>query len=187
MNWRASAQTSHYCSPLQAAAYSGSLSTVQLLLELGAEAESLDEGYFGTALTAAVSSTKRTLELITALINAGADVNQVSPEACQLRGFPLVHAVKLGDMECAQLLLDSGADVNIQSGTMASSIQMAATLPGGAMLELLVQRGADVNVAIEPEDLSDQIETEAGLQEGPNHGAASRCMGRERKACSPVG
>lgn len=110
----------------------------------------------------------RPMDLITRLLDHGADPNQTlkTPLLMRLHNFgdgslgegatPLMRAAKVGDAALMKVLLDKGADANraMKSGTTA--LMIAASRPGRAAgpvertigaLTVLLERGADVNAA----------------------------------------
>jgi uncharacterized protein len=61
----------------------------------------------------------------------------------------LIEAVKDNDLDKARQLLDAGADVNVRDGTALEFTPLlwaAMTYEAEPMVELLLERGADVNV-----------------------------------------
>ncbi|KAL1982372.1 hypothetical protein VTN96DRAFT_1403 [Rasamsonia emersonii] len=57
---------------------------------------------------------------------------------------PLYYAASFGLTEVAQLLLDSGADVNAQSGPAGCSLAAASLAGHVETVQLLLDRGADI-------------------------------------------
>jgi hypothetical protein len=93
---------------LQIAASLGDPDIVHLLIESGADVDqSADEGY--TALVEAVIEDN--LPVAAYLIEAGANVNQVAAGQT-----PVMIAADAGNPELVQLLLENGADPNLQPG-----------------------------------------------------------------------
>ncbi len=85
-----------------AAAYGGDLEAVKLLLELGADPKACSDWRMATALHAAAAYGH--LEIARALIDAGADVNILSPE----NRTPLDEAILNNRTELADLLRSAG-------------------------------------------------------------------------------
>ncbi|KAK3943389.1 ankyrin repeat-containing domain protein [Diplogelasinospora grovesii] len=158
--------TSNYCSPLEAAASRGLLDVVKLLLELGADATMSNSGWYGTPLIASISTDHRSLHVIQTLLEAGADPNQVAEEACHCYGHPLFHAAFRQDKDVVQLLLERGADVNLQYETTITALQTATKHENAAILNVLLEHGADVNLIRQPPDLRADIGEPHGLDEG---------------------
>jgi ankyrin repeat protein len=59
---------------------------------------------------------------------------------------PLYYASRFGLRKIVKLLLDRGADVNVQGGDYGNALQAAAFIGHKEMVELLVSKGADVNL-----------------------------------------
>lgn len=130
--------------PLMFACEMASLDTAKLLIEHGADvnakSEVFQDGY--TPLTYAITlrAPPATMEL---LIENGADVN--------LPGFsfefPLAWACLQGDLEIAQLLLDSGSDINaVGPDGKTALIQSCFTFDYKLdMVKLLLQEGAEID------------------------------------------
>ena len=92
---------------------------------------------------------QRETEKLAAMLKRGLDPNSTRPDAERTL---LYQAAWLGNVDAAKLLLDHGADPNRLSGTNADGRQMrplhAASATGvTAMIDLLVGRRADVNLA----------------------------------------
>ena len=98
--------------------------------------------------------------MVKLLIENGADVNarsrennferQVTAEprkqARPAGGFtPLLYAARRGCAECARLLLDGGADINLGDPDRVTPLLLATTNLSFDTAALLVRRGADVN------------------------------------------
>jgi ankyrin repeat protein len=157
-------QTAGYCRPLQAAAFKGHVEIVKLLLALGADANGADEGWYGTALVAAVNAKSYKPEIVTILLDAGANVNEVSPLSSNFHGTPLIFAVREDHTDCTNILLDKGADVNSVGVLFPSPLMMAVGEDNEPMVELLLKHGAEVNLVAEPANLRNEISE--GLSDG---------------------
>jgi ankyrin repeat protein len=83
---------------------------------------------------------QKSIESVKVLLNQGFDVNASSE-----KGSALHQASKEGRIEIVQLLLESGAAVNIQGGFYGTALQAASTLRFSSVVELLLGRGANVN------------------------------------------
>jgi ankyrin repeat protein len=98
--------------------------------------------------------------MVKLLIQNGAEVNARSKEnnyerqvtaeprkqARPAGGFtPLLYAARRGCAECAQLLLDGGADINLGDPDRVTPLLLAALNLNFDTAALLVRRGADVN------------------------------------------
>ena len=60
---------------------------------------------------------------------------------------PLMTATLLGKKEMAEMLIDSGADVNQKCAGGFTALHLAAICEKTELVRLLVERGADVNIA----------------------------------------
>ena len=80
------------------------------------------------------------VESLSLLLAAGADAHEVDDEGCS----PLHHAVLWGSVEMAAELLALGLDVNLPNAMGRTPI-MHARGDDAAMIQLLLQAGADVN------------------------------------------
>jgi len=105
----------------------------------------------GIATTAAAASSpmadaaeKQNREAIRSLLRQKADVN-----APQVDGTTALHwAVRLNDLDTADLLLRAGAKVNAANRDGATPLQLAALNGSAAMIEKLVKAGADPNAPL---------------------------------------
>ena len=116
---------------------------VRLLLQLGADPNSIVGNDHHTALLAAIH--EGNLGLVKVLLAAGADANPNLRFG--VRHTPLQLAVKKGRLDVVNILLDSGADINIPPFHRygATALQFAAIGGYIGIAQLLIQRGADVN------------------------------------------
>lgn len=126
------------------AAKGGHLSTVQILLAAGANinATYMTDGEKHTALsTASLYGHKEVVKL---LLQRGADVTQ------QWETFPgsaLQAAASSRDIEIIALLLDEGADANADYDD-ESPLEIASRHGHVSALQLLISKGADVNMQV---------------------------------------
>src|ERR1700680_4098066 len=87
---------------------------------------------------------KRNGEAVRSLLQKKADVN-----APQLDGTTALHwAVRLDDLETADLLIRAGANVSAANRAGAMPLQLAATNGNAAMIEKLIKAGADPNAPL---------------------------------------
>jgi ankyrin repeat protein len=116
---------------------------VRLLLQCGADPNSIVASNHHTALLAAIH--EGNLGLIKVLMAAGADANHNLRFGVE--HTPLQLAVKKGRLDIVNILLDSGADVNMPPFDRygATALQFAAIGGYIGIAQLLIQRGADVN------------------------------------------
>ena len=130
--------------PLLSAVGGNDLELVKFLLEKGSDPNcEVDDGY--TCLLVAVESDEAaSLEVIKALLAAGADIH-----ACGINGWsPLHMAASRNHVEKATALLEAGANVNLRTQIDGhDSPLMEATRSGHAeMVKLLLEHGADTEV-----------------------------------------
>jgi uncharacterized protein len=127
---------------LMLAAQEGHIDLVRLLLQRGADVNTLDSGGRNVLLGAALSHSAEMLKL---LLDSGASAGRMSEHA-------LLAAVLSNDLQCAQLLIDSGTDVNATDCTddelsgaekRSWTFLMQASTP--AMAKLLLAAGADAH------------------------------------------
>jgi ankyrin repeat protein len=119
---------------------------VRLLLQFGADPNSIVAGDHHTALLAAIH--EGNLGLVKVLLAAGADANPtLSNLTFGVKHTPLQLAVLEGRLDIVNILLDSGADINIPPFDRygATALQFAAIGGYIGIAQLLIQRGADVN------------------------------------------
>jgi len=88
------------------------------------------------------------LELVQALIDAGADVNAALPGD----GSPLIQAAVDGALALTQLLIERGADVNLGVPGDGSPLIAAARNGHVEVLGLLLQTGATIDLVIEGDE-----------------------------------
>ena len=123
------------------------LEIASLLLEHGADVDAIAAVCRRTPLTI-VCFYETKLGLIQLLLNAGADVN-----GSVGRSAPLHKAALFGNIEAIDLLIQSGADVNILSTANSycppgsTPLHFAATKEDLSCLNLLLAAGADPNIA----------------------------------------
>ena len=133
----------HSYTMLMAAADFGEETTVQLLLENGADPNITGGGNYRTALIAAAYWGRK--EIAQLLLENGADVNIT---AGGNYGTALIAAAHLGRKDIVLMLLENGADPNITGGGYYGTALIAAVYHGGEeMAQLLLEKGADVNTA----------------------------------------
>jgi ankyrin repeat protein len=156
------AQGGHYGNALQAAAafygLTNNSTVVELLLDAGAKVNAMG-GEYGSALS--VASYKGAEKLVRLLVERGADVDAPSPWGSALQAA--VSTEYGGGDEVARLLVEYGADVNIQGGDCGSALHCAAMKNKEWAVRLLVDNGAEVNVAVQGKTALD-IAAELGLE-----------------------
>lgn len=139
----------HFCDPngitgLHLAAFSGCVESVQLLIEKGVDVN-LQPKCYSPLHCAAFGNSVPTAEL---LIRNGASIstntNKVNCEESLLQ-----CAVRANAIECVQLFIDEGADVNSLQPNGTNAIHLAADLGLHECLRILLDSsGADPNINI---------------------------------------
>ncbi len=113
---------------------------VQSLLAAGADPNSQDANHASALMYAALYAGPPVLDM---LLRAGAD-----PNYRDKNGLPALTWAAY-NYQSAKVLLDAGADVNAKSNLGAIPLMAAAAYPGNAaLLELMLEKGADVNVNV---------------------------------------
>ncbi len=159
--------------PLVAAVLKEEQAEVKELLATGAEVDAVDEEFDSTALAQAVASGNR--EIVTILLNAGADVNvknkhgrtalmyaadRTSAEIIrdlinagakiELRDqggwTALHHAVSYVNTETLQALIDAGAAIDARDEDEHTALMIAASKDAGEHVSVLLKSGATVNL-----------------------------------------
>ncbi|KAF7506301.1 hypothetical protein GJ744_011874 [Endocarpon pusillum] len=76
------------------------------------------------------------------------DSNQFSAENLpnQPINEELINAVYQGDEQRVKILLDRGADINIQGGVYGNALKAAASQGNEQLVKILLDRGADINI-----------------------------------------
>ncbi|KAL9625920.1 MAG: hypothetical protein Q9204_007730 [Flavoplaca sp. TL-2023a] len=151
-NWTKNLRT-----PLMAAAKMNHLDIVRILISKGGDVNAVRTGEY-TALKFASSGGYTEMghtETVRLLLEAGFDVNAtvtaVHEEDLQDgHGWgqtALQHAAEYGRLPVMKLLINWGADVNIQAdGEWRTALQLACWLGHPEMVQLLIDFGADVHV-----------------------------------------
>lgn len=85
------------------------------------------------------------LEVIKALYNNGADVNDITGEGIHKK-VPLLEALSNGKVQVAKILIDKGADISeVDHMWKDSPLHLAARLGDVSLLELIIAKGGDVH------------------------------------------
>ena len=125
--------------PLSVAVSNNQLSAAQMLLDHGADANTMEQD--GAApLDFAVDGGRK--DLVELLLDHGANPNPRFGDPFT----PLCLAVKKGFPEIAKLLISHGANPNSMDDSGDAPIHIAARAARKDLLELLVQGGADINL-----------------------------------------
>ena len=148
--------------PVMVAARSGNPAVVEQLLVKGANANAR-AARGQTALMWAAAG--RHPDVVKVLLAHKADVHTRTDVWSQVMAVPphgrleynrtiphggdtaLMFAARAGDLSSARLLVSAGADVNDQDAWGVSATVMAAHVGNGALVEFLLERGADANAA----------------------------------------
>lgn len=114
-------------------------------------------------------------EVVAFLLDAGADPNLPSRNAMQVR--PIHSAVAGGpDVDIVRRLLDAGADVNVRQRQGFTALHSAARNGVLAQVELLLERGAEVEAS------TDDARTALSYaEEGGHQAVAARLRSRMRE------
>lgn len=139
--------------PLTQAALFGHVDVLKYLLQHGANPNQKDE-YNGTALDAAIHNEptlqkkeKQISKLVNVLIEAGADVNNVSggPEATSTT--PLLDATINGYQEVVLTLLKAGASPDVPDQNKKTPLWYGASTDNVEVVQMLLDAGANANLA----------------------------------------
>jgi len=107
--------------------------------------ETIDQvDFYGyTALHAAAESGRP--EMIPMLLDAGANIDAATYDATFTS---LHHALAKGHFDCARILIEKGADLNLlnEGGCFGTSLQYAVYKDSVEFVKLLMSKGADVNI-----------------------------------------
>lgn len=123
------------------AAQEGFVEVAKVLVEFGAAVNAVDDNDM-TPLYNAAGGTGNDFEMVKALIELGADVNNYS----QRIGAAIHNAVAWENTEIVKLLLASGADLNVVDEEGQTPLFFAATAENVNLAALLISHGANKNV-----------------------------------------
>ncbi|RFU79741.1 ankyrin-3 [Trichoderma arundinaceum] len=126
--------------PLHLAVIEDRIDIVDYLLQEGADWK-IECKEYGNALMAAVRN--RNTKIITILLKAGAEINAKS-SIYELHSA-IQTAAYYGIKEAIEVLLQRGADVNINGGKYGSALLAAINEGNKEIAELLLNAGADIN------------------------------------------
>lgn len=141
-------------SSLMAAARSGSVAAVKVLLDAGANPKRTEPLDNQTALMWATAEGH--LDVVSVLLDAGADpnmkarVSELTKRSTNVDfpsgGFAALHwAARNGDEPTIRLLLESGADINIKNGDDSTPMMLAIVNDRFDIASLLLELDADPN------------------------------------------
>lgn len=120
---------------LHVAVWNENIELIKLLAKVNPNVE--DEKSH-TALDHAVSVCS--IDVVNALIEAGADVNKVSNN---MRCTPLMNAANYRKIDCAQALIKAKADVNIRTPDRMTALHYAALACAPEIIKVLLDANAD--------------------------------------------
>ena len=132
--------------PLLLASYPGRYEVMVLLLENGADVNAQNLNGYTPLMASSHAGHNRIVNL---LLQHGATLNLTTNEGMTALHFAVSHSE---NPETAALLLDAGADINARKNSGYTPLMSVAFWGGRnstAKAELLVARGADVNVVTE--------------------------------------
>ncbi len=127
--------------PLHQASNAGNADAVKLLLEIGANPNSVQQPK-GLATPLHLASENGHTAVVKLLLDAKADVDPVDA----LKATPLVYASKKGHVDIIKLLLSAGADVNAPAIMLGTPITIAAREGQVDAVKILLKAGAVVNI-----------------------------------------
>ncbi|KAK0666772.1 ankyrin repeat-containing domain protein [Cercophora samala] len=124
------------CGALYQACCAGNLSTVDLLLDLGADVNEWSTCKYGSAVH--VASFRGHVHVLQRLMDAGADLSVTHPEY----GNPLELAAYGGHVACVKVLAKAGIDINTGDNE-ATAVVRAAANGHNAVIEALYDLGLE--------------------------------------------
>lgn len=132
VNWKGASRT-----PLMEAAILGSVPAIKKLIQAGAKVD--EENKSGD--TALVYAAKRGFDACVRLLLAA------QPADARLQKYKaLTASASKGSEDCVKILLDAGADVDMQKNIAKSPLMLAAEVGSEECVKILIEAGADVNV-----------------------------------------
>jgi uncharacterized protein len=158
--------------PLAQAAVRNDVAALRQLLQSGHKAD--EHGDSWTALIWA--SRSGSLDAITLLLDAGADVNLPGPSGDDWDATPLQHAILARQPAAVRLLLDRGANPNRGAGPPSvTPLMLAAGDTDPAILESLLAHGADPTIEDEHGVTPLSRAVSAGTLKGPDRPMFGGC------------
>ena len=140
--------------PLQWAVYDQDVAKVRALISAGANVNAVNHyGANAMQLAAEVANT----EILKLLLDAGADVDSPNPEG----QTALMLVARTGNLEAARLLLGHGATIDArEQWGQQTALMWASARRHPAMMELLIQEGADINAVSAVRDYNSHVTAE---------------------------
>jgi hypothetical protein len=129
--------------PLQTAAANNDAERIGTLIQQGADVNEMGAHGVTPIISAARSGA---VDVIRVLAKHGADLNV---GAGVNNWTPLMHAIHKNRIESVRALLDAGIDINARGGRMGTALMMAAGYGYTAIVNLLLERGADAYTQFE--------------------------------------
>lgn len=128
--------------PLTNAAKDGNISTMNALLDKGANVNEVSSGRWSSMPLhwALVDDNKNSYEVVKLLISKGADVNARNSEG----QTPLILAATNNRIELCKILVNAGALVNVKDNNGISPLNKAAEHTNVELVKYFFERGADV-------------------------------------------
>ncbi len=128
---------------LREVARQGSISIVELLLQLGADPNACDQlGHTPLYRVGNAEDVEYGAEVVRALVRGGAQVNA---RECQRHCTALHMAARRGNVAIAEALLDCGADCEARDNGGDTPLHRAVKCGKAEMAAFLISRGADVH------------------------------------------
>jgi ankyrin repeat protein len=125
--------------PLHAAAYSGNLEVVRILIEYNpADINARDKTGLTPLLWVSASHNHKDGSVTQLLLEHGADINTQN----EYGGTPLHYASDYGALEVVRVLLEHGADVEVKRNDGQTALQIAAARGHDEVADLLREHGA---------------------------------------------
>jgi ankyrin repeat protein len=158
------------------AAHNDDVELAQALVKAGADANK-GNAFGATAMSEA--ATRGDAAMLKVLLDGGADVE--SPSSENLTSLMIV--ARTSNVDAAKLLLDHGAKVNAaETFDHQTALMWAANERQGAMVRLLISRGADVNVRSRVHDNDPRVTAEPRVRYDPS-GGMTPLMFAAREGC----
>ncbi len=142
----------------------GNVDVAKLLAEKGADVNATSRAGF-TALM--VAARAKQAQMVRFLLDKGADVNRKGPFGCTalllaIEGWPSQPSVSDKDLvSIVSALADRGADVNVRDDRKFTALLLALKEGKEAVVQILLDKGADVNMVAGKSDLTPLMEAVA--------------------------